>query len=133
MSFKLRIITPYGVFFEGDVDSLNVGTSSGYLTILPNHIPLVTPLQINEMSYKTNKEVRVCALAGGIMYVGPTETKIIANACEYREDIDIDRALEAKERAERRKKINIHNFFKIFSHFILNILSSIPKLLPHCF
>ena len=102
MSFKLRIITPYGVFFEGDVDSLNVGTSSGYLTILPNHIPLVTPLQINEMSYKTNKEVRVCALAGGIMYVGPTETKIIANACEYREDIDIDRALEAKERAERR-------------------------------
>ena len=102
MSFKLKIITPYGVFFEGDVDSLNICTSQGYLTILPNHIPLVTPLQINEMSYKVGKEVRICALAGGIMYVSPTETKIIANACEYREDIDIDRALQAKERAESR-------------------------------
>lgn len=102
MSFQLKIITPYGVFFEGDIDSLNICTAQGYLTILPNHIPLVTPLKINSMSYKKDKDIRVCALAGGIMYVNTTGTKIIANACEYREDIDIKRALEAKERAEKR-------------------------------
>lgn len=111
MSFKLKIITPYGVFFEGDIDSLNICTSQGYLTILPNHIPLVTPLQIASMSYKINKDVRICALSGGIMYVNNDKTKIIANACEYQEDIDINRALEAKERAEKRlanKKQNIN-------------------------
>ena len=102
MSFKLKVITPYGVFYEGDIDSLNVCTKQGYLTILPNHIPLVAPLAIDSMSYKTNKETRICALAGGIMYVGSNETKIIANACEYKEDIDINRALEAKKRAEQR-------------------------------
>lgn len=102
MSFKLKVITPYGVFFEGDIDSLNVCTKQGYLTILPNHIPLVAPLGVDSMTYRISKENRVCALAGGIMYVGSEETKIIANACEYKEDIDINRALEAKKRAEQR-------------------------------
>ena len=102
MSFKLKVITPYGVFFEGDIDSLNICTSQGYLTILPNHIPLVTPLNINKMTFKVNKENNICALAGGIMYVTPQEIKIIANACEYDKDIDINRALEAKKRAETR-------------------------------
>ena len=55
MSFKLKVITPYGVFFEGDIDSLNICTSQGYLTILPNHIPLVTPLNIDKMTFKFNK------------------------------------------------------------------------------
>lgn len=111
MSFKLKVITPYGIFFEGEIDSLNICTTQGYLTILPNHIPLVTPLNINTMTYRKNKDIRVCALAGGIMYVNNNETKIIANACEYRENIDINRALEAKKRAEKRlenKKENIN-------------------------
>lgn len=111
MSFKLKVITPYGVFFEGDIDSLNICTSQGYLTILPNHIPLVTPLNIDKMTFKFNKESHVCALSGGIMYVGTNETKIIANACEYAENIDINRALEAKKRAEQRlenKRENIN-------------------------
>ena len=111
MSFKLKVITPYGVFFDGSIDSLNICTTQGYLTILPNHIPLVTPLNIDTMTFKYNKETNSCALAGGIMYVSPTETKIIANACEYAKDIDINRALRAKERAEKRlenKKENIN-------------------------
>ena len=102
MSFKLKVITPYGVFFEGDIDSLNICTSQGFLTILPNHIPLVAPLNIEKMSFKTNKETKICALLGGIMYVTPKEVKIIANACEYDKDIDINRAIEAKRRAEAR-------------------------------
>ncbi len=111
MAFKLRIITPYGIFYDGDLDSLNVCTSQGYLTILPNHIPLVTPLRIEKMSFKANKIERECAVAGGMMYVNAHEVKIIANACEFKEDIDIKRALEAKERAQKRlesKKENIN-------------------------
>ena len=111
MAFKLKVITPYGVFFEGEIDSLNVCTTQGYLTILPNHIPLVSPLQIASMSFKTNKTTCVCAVSGGIMHVSLKETKIIANACEYQEDIDINRAIKAKERAEKRlanKKENIN-------------------------
>ena len=111
MSFKLKVITPYGVFYDGDIDSLNICTKQGYLTILPNHIPLVTPLNIDTMTFKCNKETKICALAGGIMYVNQTETKIIANACEYAQDIDINRAIRSKERAEKRlenKKENIN-------------------------
>ena len=89
MSFKLKIVTPFGVFFEGDIESLNICTKQGYLTILSNHIPLISPLKIESMTFRLNssenlknniKETRVCALAGGIMYVGKNETKIIANA-----------------------------------------------------
>ena len=102
MSFKLKIVTPFGVFFEGDIDSLNICTKQGYLTILPNHIPLITPLEIRSMTYKINKEEHICALAGGIMYINKNDVKIIANACENKEDIDIDRAIASKERALKR-------------------------------
>lgn len=118
MSFKLKVVTPFGVFFEGDIESLNICTKQGYLTILANHIPLISPLKIETMTFRvkssgnsknTINETRVCALAGGIMYVDKDQTKIIANACEYKEDIDINRALAAKERAEKRLEAKNEN------------------------
>ena len=102
MSFKLKVITPYGVFFEGDIDSLNVCTKQGYLTILPNHIPLVAPVEISILYFKVEGEEKKCAISDGILYIGEDETRVIANACQYPNQIDLERALESKKRAEDR-------------------------------
>lgn len=102
MSFKLRVITPYGEFFNGEVDIVNVKTKAGYVGILKNHIPLVAPVEISKLTYKINGVEEKCAIAEGILYVDSNETRIIADACEYPEDIDLQRALDAKNRAEKR-------------------------------
>lgn len=101
-SFNLRIITPFGEFFNGLVESINVKTKEGRIGILKNHIPLVSPVEISILYFKVEGEERKCAISEGILYVGEQVTKIIADACEYPEDIDLERALEAKRRAEAR-------------------------------
>lgn len=102
MAFKFRIITPYGEFFNGEVDIVNVKTKDGVVGILKNHIPLVSPVEISCLTFKVNGEERKCAISDGILYVEENQTRIIANACEYPENIDIERALESKKRAEER-------------------------------
>jgi len=101
-SFNFRIITPYGEFFNGLVDIVNIRTKEGRIGILKNHIPLVAPVEISVLYFKVNGEEKKCAISDGILYVGEKETKVIANACEYPHQIDVNRALESKRRAEER-------------------------------
>jgi F-type H+-transporting ATPase subunit epsilon len=75
----------------------------GDLGILPNHMPLVTPLKIAPVRIKTEgeKEIRM-AVSGGFMEVRGDKVTILAETAELPEDIDVERAKAAKERAEKR-------------------------------
>ena len=101
-SFKFRVITPYGEFYNGLVESVNIKTKEGRIGILKNHIPLVSPVEISILYFKVEGVEKKCAISDGILYIGEEETRVIANACEYPEDINIERALESKRRAEAR-------------------------------
>ena len=87
-TFKLKIVTPRGIYKETEVELLNLRTTAGQIGILANHLPLASGLEI--------------ALSGGFVYVNEDETTIIANAIESPEEIDLRRAEEAKRRAEKR-------------------------------
>ena len=101
-SFKFRVITPYGEFFNGLVETVNIKTKEGRIGILKNHIPLVAPVEISILYFKVDGEEKKCAISDGILYIGEDETRVIANACEYPNQIDLERALESKKRAEDR-------------------------------
>lgn len=101
-SFKFRVITPYGEFFNGLVETVNIKTKEGRIGILKNHIPLVSPVEISILYFKVEGVEKKCSISDGILYIGEEETRVIANACEYPEDINIERALESKRRAEAR-------------------------------
>ena len=77
-------------------------TEDGELGILPNHIPLVAPLAIGVARLKKNDETYKVAVSGGFMEVRPDKVTILAQTAEKASDIDVARAKEAKERAERR-------------------------------
>lgn len=100
--FKLKIVTPKGIYKEADIEMLNLRTTSGQIGILANHLPLASAIDISEMNYIENGERNYFAIAGGFVYVGEHDTTIIANAIESPQEIDINRALEAKKRAETR-------------------------------
>ncbi len=102
--FKLEIVTPKGIYRKVDVEILNIRTPLGQMGILADHIPLATPIEISQMDYMSQGQRYTFAIAGGFVYVGQEETRVIANAIESSDEIDEQRALKAKERAEQRLK-----------------------------
>ena len=101
--FKLKIVTPGGIYQEVEVDQLNLRTTAGQVGILAHHMPLASGVEISQMSYIIDKQRYEFAVGGGFIYVND-ETKVIANSIESKEEIDLNRAKEAKRRAEQRIK-----------------------------
>ncbi|GAA3412887.1 F0F1 ATP synthase subunit epsilon [Paenibacillus hodogayensis] len=101
-TFLLEVVTPERKVYAEDVDMIVVKGVSGELGILPNHIPLVTPLKIAPVTIKRGKANDLIAVNGGFMEVRKDKVVILAESAELPEHIDVDRARAAKDRAENR-------------------------------
>ena len=101
---KIKIITPLGLYKEGTVSGVHVKTVDGETTILPNHMPIVAMLTTSKCSLMEGNEYKDYAIAGGLMQFKDNEMRILTDAIEGREEIDIERARRAKKRAEDRLK-----------------------------
>ena len=96
-----RVVTPEGLAKELDTTILNVVSTVGQLGILSRHVPLVTPLAISRMITEESGR-REYAVAGGLLYFENDLATILTDAIESKEEIDLRRAEEAKQRAEAR-------------------------------
>lgn len=101
-TLRLEIVTPERKVYEKDVNMVVVKGAAGELGILPQHIPLVTPLKIAPVKAKIGNTDEIIAVHGGFMEVRKDKVVILAEAAELGVDIDVSRARLAKERAERR-------------------------------
>ena len=101
-TLRLEIVTPERKLYEEDVNMVVVKGVAGELGILPHHIPLVTPLRIAPVKAKKDNKDEWIAVHGGFMEVRKDKVVILAEAAELGNDIDLIRARQAKERAERR-------------------------------
>lgn len=102
-TLKLEIVTPERTVYERDVASVSVKGAAGELGILPKHVPLVSPLKVAPVRAKKPEGGEdLIAVHGGFMEVRRDKVVILAEAAELPEEIDVDRALRAKERAEER-------------------------------
>ena len=103
--FKLKIVTPERVVLSDEVTQVSVETKMGQITILPNHLPLVAELAAGEIIVKQDGEKEDwMAVSGGFVEVLPNQVVILADTAEYAEEIDEQRAEEAKKRAEKLLK-----------------------------
>lgn len=102
--FHLQIVTPDKTFFDDEVEGIVVRTVEGDTGILKDHIPMVTPLSIGRIQMNKDGETLFATIAGGFIEVDEDKTVIITDAAEWPEEIDVDRAAAAKERAEARLK-----------------------------
>lgn len=101
--FHLRIISPTRVFYEGDVEKLEITTSEGDIGILKNHIPLTTIIAPGACYiYESDTEIKVAAVHSGFLEILQDSVTVLAEVCEWPSEIDVNRANEAKIRAERR-------------------------------
>lgn len=97
----LKLVTPSRLVLEQEVDEVTLPGSLGELGVLPDHITFLTTLDAGEMSYKAGGERVSLALSGGYAEVLDNELTILADAAEYAHEIDLARALSAKEKAEK--------------------------------
>ena len=102
MAFNLQIIAVDRVFFEGEVDKIILKGTEGELAVLPHHTPLTTTLAEGEIKiFLEDKTKKSASLMGGFVKIGKDKTVILTEAAEWPGEIDVDRALAAKERAEK--------------------------------
>jgi len=101
-TFLLEVVTPERKVYAQDVNMIVVKGVSGELGILPNHIPMVTPLKIAPVAVKQGNKTEYIAVNGGFMEVRKDKVVILAESAEMPASIDVDRARAAKERAEKR-------------------------------
>lgn len=99
-SFSLRVVTPARVIYEGDADRVIARTVSGDIGILAGHAPYVAPLAIGRLEVLAGELPRTAAIAGGMIRVDPSGVTILTNACEWVDEIDVERARRALERAQ---------------------------------
>ena len=109
MSLKVDIITPKGLYASLDVTSLTLKLITGYRTILEGHAPLIGSLDYASMHILKDGNEAYYTLLGGALNVKKDKVVIITNAIEAKDEIDVERALSAKKRAEERLASNDPN------------------------
>lgn len=101
-TFLVEIVTPERKVYAETANMVSVKGVDGELGILPNHIPLVTPLRIAPVTIKRDGKVDVIAVGGGFIEVRKDKVVILAESAELANEIDVNRAQAAKQRAEER-------------------------------
>ncbi len=100
----LKIVTPDRQVVHDSVSAVSIPGKGGYLGILPGHAPLLTELMAGELVYTRDSATRYLAVSWGFAEVLPDRVIILAQAAERAEEIDVERAKSAKQRAEDRLK-----------------------------
>lgn len=102
-NFELKIITPDRVFYEGEAVMVEFNTTEGEIGIYKHHIPMTVIIKPGILTItEENDETREAALHAGFVEILPDKVTIMAEIIEWPQEIDLNRAEAAKERAEER-------------------------------
>ena len=99
-AFPLEIVTPDGLEFSGQAESLLIRTNDGDVELLAGHADFLGSLGIGRARIIAGGESKLASLAGGFVSVKGGRVKVVATTFEFADDIDLARAQAAKERAE---------------------------------
>ena len=102
--FEIEIVTPDRLVVKDYADEMQIPGKNGYLGILAGHAPLITELDVGEITYRTNLQTERLAVAWGFAEVLPDKVTVLAETAERPGEIDVPRAQEAKQRAEEKLK-----------------------------
>lgn len=100
----IKIVTPEKIVFEDDMEAAILPTVSGEITVLPQHIALISTLASGEIILKKNNQETSLVVSGGFIELNNNTLNILADMAERAEDIDAEKAQEARQKAEDLKK-----------------------------
>lgn len=98
----LEVVTPTGPVISDDVDIVTAPGYGGEFGVLANHSPFLSTIKTGTLSFKKDKQTKYLMVSGGFSEVSNNKITFLVESAEYGHDIDVDRAMLAKERAEKR-------------------------------
>jgi F-type H+-transporting ATPase subunit epsilon len=98
----LEIVTPDRAVVHEKVDEVEIPGADGYFGVLPGHTPMLALLAVGQLWYRKGTEKTQLSIGTGVVEVMPDRVTIIARSAEKPEEIDLDRAKAALQRAEQR-------------------------------
>ena len=98
----LEVVTPAGPVVSDEVDIVTAPGVGGEFGVLANHAPFLSTIKTGTLSFKKDKQTKYLMVSGGFSEVSNNKITFLVEAAEYGHDIDVDRAIQAKERAEKR-------------------------------
>jgi len=101
--FKLKIVTPEKVFFDGDTTQIIVRTTEGDLGVLAHHTSLTASLVSGPLKImQSDGSWKIAALSSGLVKIGSNSVSVLVNAIEWADEIDLDWAKRSEEDARQR-------------------------------
>ncbi|MCL2340794.1 MAG: F0F1 ATP synthase subunit epsilon [Proteobacteria bacterium] len=98
----LEVVTPNGAVVSEDVDIVTAPGVGGEFGVLANHAPFLSTIKTGTLSFKQDRTTKYLMVTGGFTEVSNNKITFLVENAEYGQDIDVERALRAKERAEKR-------------------------------
>lgn len=99
---KLEVVTPKGAIVSDDVDIVTAPGFAGEFGVLANHAPFLSTIRVGTLHYKKDGNEVELMISGGFCEVSNNKITFLVESAEHGHEIDVDRALRAKERAEKR-------------------------------
>jgi F-type H+-transporting ATPase subunit epsilon len=126
---QLEIVTPERSVLTEQVDEVVLPSLEGYMGVLPGHAPLLTQLDVGEVSYRVGQQRKYLAISGGYAEVQRGSVSVLARTAELSEEIDLERAKRAKEKAESALKSDLPP--DQFRHFEAHLKRAISRIGVH--
>lgn len=100
-TFKFEVLTPERIFYSDEVDMIIFNAPDGEMGIMADHMPIVTAVNVGVLRIKCNNKEEIAAIGEGFIEVNKEGVTAIVDSAEWPDEIDVDRAIHAKERAQR--------------------------------
>jgi F-type H+-transporting ATPase subunit epsilon len=107
MPIRCEIVSQDRIVYSGDTDIVVLPGVEGEMGILPRHTPLLTVLKYGIITVRRHSKEQHFTVAGGVAEVMPDQVTVLADAAENVEEIDLQRAADARARAEELLKQNL--------------------------
>ena len=99
---RLEVVTPKGAVVKEDVDIVNAPGYGGDFGVLANHAPFLSTLKIGLLTYEQGRQRETLMISGGFCEVSNNKISFLVESAEFGRQVDVERAMKAKERAEKR-------------------------------
>jgi F-type H+-transporting ATPase subunit epsilon len=99
---NLEVVTPKGAIISEKVDIVTAPGFAGEFGVLANHAPFLSTIKVGTLHYKKDGNDKELMISGGFCEVSNNKITFLVESAEHGHEIDVDRALQAKERAEKR-------------------------------
>ncbi len=124
--YKLKVVTPDKIFFEGETEQTIARTSEGDIGILANHASYIANLPASPLKIKIDDKFKIAAISGGVIVISKELVTILATSAEWAEDINLLRAETAEKRA--REILKSQNSGKDFENAKLELTRAINRI-----